>query len=58
VTGWGYAILGSDARRVTKFIGFKETYEDALEYRTNMAKIGWSNVQIYDVNLRKVKEKT
>jgi len=29
VTGWSFAILGSDARRVTKFIGFKETYEDA-----------------------------
>jgi hypothetical protein len=57
VTGWSFAIVGSDVRHVTKFIGFKETYEDAVEYRTNMAKIGWRNVQIYDVNLQKVKER-
>ena len=57
VRGWSFAILRSDARHVTKFIAFKETYEDAVEYMDNMTKIGWCNVQIYDVNLRKVKER-
>jgi len=57
VTGWTFAILGSDARRVTKFVGFKETYEDAVDFRKKMAKIGWRNVQIYDANLRKVNER-
>jgi hypothetical protein len=49
VTGWSFAILGSDARHVTKFIGFKETYEDAVEYRTNMAKIGARSASLLEM---------
>jgi len=58
VTGWSFAILGSDARRVTKFIGFKETYEDALEYRTKHGKDRMVQCPDLRCQLAKVKEKT
>jgi hypothetical protein len=53
-TGWTFAIVGSDDKHITKFIGFTDTYDGALEYQRNMTNIGWRNVRIYDASLQLV----
>ncbi len=54
VRGWTFAIVGSDETHITKFIGFTDTYDDALKYQQNMTQIGWRNVRIYDASLQLV----
>lgn len=56
VTGGSFRILGSDAPLVTKVI-VKETYEHAVECRKNLKESGCRQVQIYDVNWRKMEER-
>ena len=56
VTGWTFAIVGSDAKSISKFIGFTDTYDGALKFQQNATLSGWCNVHICDANLRLVKD--
>jgi hypothetical protein len=53
MTGRNFWVLGSDTRRITKFLGGRhETFEEALTFQDKATKDGWKNVRIYDGNLK------
>jgi hypothetical protein len=57
IKGWTFAIVASDTKRVSHFIGTVDTYDDALKLQKNATNVGWRNVRIYNASLRLVKEK-
>lgn len=53
---WNFAVVGTDAKG-PRYLGFTETYEDAVKLQGNMATIGWQGVAIFNPSLAEVKEK-
>jgi len=40
-----------------KYLGFAQTYEDAIKLQENMLVVGWRRVAVFDAAFREVKEK-
>jgi len=57
VEGWNFSVVGCDSHDWPKYLGFKDTYEEAVEFQTKMANAGWRRVAIFDAAHQEVKEK-
>lgn len=53
---WNFAIVGCDSKDLPKYLGFTETYEEALKFQKNMVTVGWRRVAVFDPDLKEVKE--
>jgi hypothetical protein len=54
---WNFAVVGLRPNNMPKYLGFTDTYEEAVELQGNMTALGWTSVTIYDPSLQPVKAK-
>lgn len=54
---WAFAVVGCDLSGHPKYVGFAQTYEEAVKLQENMIVVGWRQVAMVDAALQKVKEK-
>jgi len=48
---WNFAVVGCDLSDCPRYLGFTETYEEAVKLQKNKAAAGWQRVAIFDANL-------
>lgn len=51
------AVVGCDLNDHPKYLGFAQTYEDAIKLQENMSVVGWRRVAVFDAAFQEVKEK-
>jgi hypothetical protein len=54
---WAFAVVGCDLSDRPKYLGFAQTYEDAIKLQENMLVVGWRRVAVFDAAFQEVKEK-
>jgi hypothetical protein len=53
---WNFALVGCDSQGNPKYLGFTETYDEAIKLEKNMAILGWRQVAVFDAALQEAKE--
>jgi hypothetical protein len=54
---WAFAVVGCDLNEHPKYLGFAQTYEDAIKLQENMSVVGWRRVAVFDATFHEVKAK-
>jgi hypothetical protein len=54
---WKFAVIGTNLNDIPLYLGFAETYEEAVKIKHNMTHQGWRRVAVFDADLMEVKEK-
>lgn len=53
---WQFAVVGTDDKG-PRYLGFTNTYEEAVKLQGNATTLGWQRVAVFDATLTEVKEK-
>jgi len=54
---WNFAVVGCNPNDCPRYLGFTETYEEAVKLQENMATAGWRRVAVFDATLQEVRGK-